>query len=101
MSSMDILNRKKKKQEKEILERNHDEIAKALEILFASDYINKKKLYINNFLRGMAFSAGGIIGATLVIGLLIWILSLFDSAPVIGPLFENTRETIQQSDPAN
>ena len=92
---MDLFNRKKKQQEKEVLKRNHDEIAKALEILFATDYIDKKKLYLNNFLRGMAFSAGGIIGATIIIGLLIWVLSVFDNIPVIGPLFENTRETIQ------
>ncbi len=94
---MDILNRKKKKQDKDTLKRNHDEIAKALEILFATDYIDKKKLYVSNFLRGIAFSVGGIIGATVAVGLLIWILSLFDSAPIIGPIFENTRESIEQT----
>jgi hypothetical protein len=94
---MDLLNRKKKKQDKDTLKRNHDDIARALEILFATDYIDKKKLYLNNFLRGIAFSAGGIIGATVAVGLLLWVLSLFDSIPLIGPLFENTRETIEQS----
>jgi len=98
---MDLLKRKKKKNEKEVLKRNHDEIAKALEILFATDYIDKKKLYVSNFIRGMVFSAGGIIGATIVIALLIWVLSLFDNIPLVGPLFENTRETIQQSQPAS
>lgn len=94
---MDLFNRKKKQEEKAVVKRNHDEIAKALEILFATDYIDKKKLYLSNFVRGMAFSAGGVIGATLIIAILIWILSLFDQVPLIGPLFENTRETIQQS----
>jgi Domain of unknown function (DUF5665) len=94
---MDILNRKKRKEEKETLKRNHDEIAKALEILFATDYIDKKKLYLSNFLRGMAFSAGGVIGATIVIALLLWALSLFDNVPLIGPLLENTRQTIEQN----
>jgi hypothetical protein len=98
---MDLFNRKKKKQEKDTLKRNHDEVAKALEILFATDYIDKKKLYVSNFLRGMAFSAGGVIGATLVIGIVLWILSLFDQVPLVGPLFESTRETIEQSKPAN
>ena len=95
---MDIFKRKKKKQDEETLKRNHDEIAKALEILFATDYIDKKKLYISNFLRGMAFSAGGIIGATLIIAILLWILSLFGNIPFVGPIFENTRQTIEQSD---
>lgn len=99
---MDLFKRNKKKQKKkdtkDTLERNHDDIAKALEILFASKYIDKKKLYFQNFLRGIAFSIGGIIGATLVITLLVWILSLFDSTPLVGPLIENTRQTIEQSD---
>jgi hypothetical protein len=93
---MDILKRKKKKEDKETLKRNHDDVAKALEILFAADYIDKKKLYLSNFVRGALFSAGGIIGATVVIALLLWILSLFDSLPFIGPIVENARETIDQ-----
>lgn len=96
---MDLFKRKNKKEEKDTLKRNHDEIAKALEIMFASDYIDKHKLYLNNFIRGMFFSAGGIIGATLVIAILLWVLSLFDQVPLIGPLLENTRETIQQNQP--
>jgi hypothetical protein len=95
---MDIFKRKKKKEDKEVLKRNHDEIAKALEILFATDYIDKKKLYVSNFIRGMLFSAGGIIGATVVIGLLLWIFSLLGHVPLIGPVFENTKQTIQQND---
>lgn len=71
------------------------DLTKALEVLFASEYINKHKLYVHNFVRGIFFGAGGVIGATLLIGLLIWILSVFDSAPVIGPFFDNTKETIQ------
>jgi uncharacterized membrane protein len=98
---MDILNRKKKKQEKATVERNYDEIARALEILFASDYIDKKRLYLHNILRGMAFGAGGVIGATIIIAILLWILSLFDSVPLIGPVFDNARQTIEQSQSTN
>jgi hypothetical protein len=93
---MDVLNRKKKKEDKQTLKRNRDDVAKALEILFATDYIDKKKLYLNNFLRGALFSAGGIIGATVIIALLLWVLSLLDSVPFVGPIIENTRQTIEQ-----
>lgn len=93
---MQLFKSKKKKEEDETLKRNHDDVAKALEILFASDYIDKKKLYLSNFLRGIAFSAGGIIGATVAIALLLWILSLFDQLPFIGPLVENAQDTIKQ-----
>lgn len=73
------------------------QVAKALEVLFASDYIDTKRLHWENFIRGMFFGAGGVIGATVFIAILLWFLSLFDTVPVIGPLFDNTKETIQQS----
>lgn len=98
---MNILNREKKKEEKAVLKRNHDEIAKALEILFATDYIDKKKLYTQNALRGMAFGAGGVIGASIIITILLWVLSLFNSVPLIGPVLENARQSIEQSQSTN
>lgn len=82
---------------KEPIIKDSKEIAKALEVLFAAHYIDKKKLYLENFIRGMAFSVGGIIGATVIIALFLWILSLFDTVPFIGPLIDNTRDTIQNS----
>jgi hypothetical protein len=85
-----------KKLDEKVVIKNRDEVAKALEVLFASGYVDRKKLYIENFIRGIVFSAGTIIGATVLIGLLLWILSLFDQVPLIGPVLDNTRETIQQ-----
>jgi Domain of unknown function (DUF5665) len=84
---------------KDEVEQNYEQIAKALEILFATEYIDQKKLYLYNFLRGIAFSVGGIIGATVVITILIWLLSLFDKVPILGPVIEETRQSIQQTDP--
>lgn len=74
------------------------DLQKALEVLFASEYINHHKLYLHNFIRGIFFGAGGVIGASILVGLLIWILSIFDQVPVIGPFINDTKETIQQSD---
>lgn len=71
------------------------EVAKALEVLFASDYIDVKRLHWENFVRGMFFGAGGVIGATVFIAILLWFLSLFDTIPLIGPLFENVKSTIE------
>ena len=86
---------KKKPQEPQL--KDSKDIAKALETLFATPYVDRKKLYIENFVRGMAFSVGGIVGATLIIAILLWLLSLFDTVPLIGPFIDNTRETIQET----
>jgi hypothetical protein len=89
----------KSKNPKEPIVKSPDEAAKALEVLFATDYVDKKKLYTQNFLRGLFFGFGSLVGATLVITLLIWILSLFDSIPVIGPYIEDTKQTIKEEKP--
>ncbi|MEK9195739.1 MAG: DUF5665 domain-containing protein [Patescibacteria group bacterium] len=75
--------------------KNPKEVAKALEVLFASDYIDVKRLHWENFVRGMFFGAGGVIGATVFIAIIIWFLSIFDSVPVIGPIFEDAKTTIE------
>lgn len=71
--------------------------ARIAEILAQVGHISKKSLYINNFLRGVFFGAGSLLGATIVIAMVIWILSLFDAIPFIGPLIENTTETIKNN----
>lgn len=82
------------KKEKPIIE-HPDEIAKGIELLFTTKYFSKRKLYWENFVRGMAFGAGGVIGASLLVAVLLWILSLFDTVPLIGPFFDTARESIQ------
>ncbi len=73
------------------------QVTRALEALFASNFIDKKRLHWENFVRGIFFGAGGVIGATVLIAIIVWFLSLFDTIPLVGPLFDNTRETIQNS----
>ena len=52
--------------------------AAALEQLFALGVMDRKTLYFENFMRGLFFSLGGIIGATILLALLLWMLSLFE-----------------------
>jgi hypothetical protein len=85
---------------KKLSPKEADEAAKALEALFASEYIDKKKLYIANFWRGIFFSIGGIIGATIAISLLLWILSAFKQIPLVGPFFNNVRKSVEQYEQA-
>lgn len=66
------------------------------EVLLKAEYIDKKSFYLHSFLRGMVVGAGGVLGATLLIAVLLWILSLFDTVPLIGPTVDNARTTIEQ-----
>ncbi len=48
------------------------------------------------FVRGVFTGLGGVVGATLVLALLLWILSFFQEIPLIGPLFESIPQTVNQ-----
>lgn len=60
-------------------------------------YADKKKLFRTAFLKGIFSGLGGVVGATLFVGLLLWALALFDEVPLIGRFTENLRETVQQN----
>ncbi len=72
-------------------------VAKALEVLFTTQYISRRQLYKENFLRGVFFSAGTILGAALLVTLSAWILSFFDEVPIIGPAVDVIQKSIENS----
>ena len=55
-----------------------------IEDLFYDFHRSRTQVYVMNFVRGIFLGAGTVIGGTLVIAALIWILSLL--ANVITPL---------------
>lgn len=68
--------------------------AKALQALFASDYVSKKTLYFQNFIRGLTFGVGSFLGATLGAALIIWVVSLFSEVPLIGRFVNDIKDTV-------
>ncbi len=67
-----------------------------LEQLFEDHYKNRWNIYKVNFFRGIAFGFGSVLGATVVVALVLWVLSWFGGVPVVGNLFHETSQTIQK-----
>lgn len=67
-----------------------------LEDLFNDFYAHRGRIYRLNFVRGLFFGFGSVLGGTVLIALLIWLLSLFVDLPLIGEYFRDARETITQ-----
>lgn len=57
-----------------------------LEELFNDFHRDRAEIYKMNFVRGLTFGLGSVLGGTVVIALLIWLLSLLGN--VIQPLGE-------------
>lgn len=66
------------------------------EIVFVYESLNPKRgaVYRTAFFRGIAYGVGGVIGATVVIAMLLWVLSLFENLPLIGGFLESLQRTI-------
>lgn len=66
----------------------------ALEYLLVAGYVSKKRLYFENFMRGLFFSVGSIVGAAVAVTLLLWILSFFDGLPFINDISQAVENTV-------
>lgn len=69
----------------------------ALEYLMASKYISKKRLYFENFVRGIFFSLGTIVGLAIVSTLVLGILSQFDDAKPIDNLKKSIESNLESA----
>ena len=67
-----------------------------LENIYLSGYIDHNQTYKMSFIKGVAAGFGGVIGATVVVALVIWILSLVSDLPVIQHFnVDRLKETIE------
>lgn len=71
---------------------------KLLEELFYDFHRSRGQVYWVNFVRGLFLGFGTIVGGTLVVALIIWILSQMAGwFPGLGDLIRQIIDTIQKS----
>jgi hypothetical protein len=71
------------------------ELGKKLQAFYDSGYVDKKQAIIFSFFKGLASGLGAFLGGTIVIGLVIWILSLFSQIPLIGHFMHILDQTLK------
>ncbi len=71
------------------------ELGKKIQAFYDQGYIDRKATIGFSFLKGLASGIGGILGATLILALLIWMLSFFNEVPIIGPFVDTVKSTIE------
>ena len=83
---------------------DYEKLGRALEKVLITDYLdflqNTRRLLWSSFVRGLFAGFGGVLGATLMVGLLIYLLQALGGAPVIGEYIgeyvKDITETIQR-----
>ncbi|MES2971393.1 MAG: DUF5665 domain-containing protein [Patescibacteria group bacterium] len=71
-----------------------EELGNMLANIYESGYLDRSKAYKMSFFKGVMGGLGGVIGATIVLGLLLWILTLFENVPLVGRFTESVRDTV-------
>jgi Domain of unknown function (DUF5665) len=78
---------------------NYERLGKAVEDALILDYIyvlhSTRRQIWSAFIRGLFAGIGGVLGATVGIAVLVGLLQLFGGAPVIGHIFKDLGQTIQ------
>lgn len=92
------MKRKSEKKQDKKTEVDYEQLGRALESIIETGFVDKAKVYKMSFVKGVLGGFGGVIGATLVVTLLLWILSLFHEVPFVNRLTDNVRNTINQSE---
>ncbi len=69
-----------------------------IEELFYDFNRSRVQVYKMNLVRGILFGAGSVIGGTVVIALIVWILSLLGHVfPPLGDFFSGTSDIIENA----
>ena len=88
-----------------ILEKNDNEIKKLYEAIKTLNnsnifkiYNSTKKILLISFLKGLASGLGWIIGATILVSLLTFILSQIEFIPILGDIVSQLIKEIEAFD---
>ena len=88
-----------------VQEKNDNEIKKLSEAIKSLNnnnifkiYNSKKKILFISFLKGLASGLGWIIGATILVSLLTYILSQIEFIPILGDIVSQLIEEIEAFD---
>lgn len=63
-------------------------IGQMLVSITETGYADSKRFYKMSFIKGVLAGFGGVLGATILVALLLWILSFFDTVPFVQQIVD-------------
>jgi hypothetical protein len=67
-----------------------------IEDLFYDFHRSRAQIYWMNFVRGIFFGLGSVLGGTVLIALVVWLLSFAVDWPWVGDTVEQVQNSLQQ-----
>jgi len=75
--------------------KEYEKLGRMVEDIATIGFSNTARMFWLNFVKGVAYGLGLFLAGTLVVGGVIWVLGLFDHAPLIGPLIQNIIDNLK------
>lgn len=72
------------------------EFAKQIEYMFEAAHPGWGRVVWLALVRGVVTGFGVVLGGTILVAIIIWVLGSLDSVPLLGDLAETTKSTIEQ-----
>ncbi|PSO44484.1 hypothetical protein BRC21_01315 [Candidatus Saccharibacteria bacterium SW_7_54_9] len=61
---------------------------------------NWRRFITINFVRGLFFGLGSVVGATLLVALVLWLLNVFGGLPIVGDWFDAISSALNKNSTA-
>lgn len=80
---------------KKVKTTDYEALGRLIEGVYELGYANKGRMLRLSFIKGVAVGVGGVIGATVVVSLLLWLLSILNYVPFIDDISRNVEQSIK------
>jgi len=72
------------------------ELGKQVAVILDLSRAGRKTMMINSMLKGIAQGFGVVVGGTILVAVLLWVLGLFNNVPLLGDAADAVTDTIQR-----
>ena len=86
---------------KKMTANDYEQLGRAIEQVYVMGYASRKRLFLMSLYRGVGYGLGIFIGGTIIVALLAYAISQFQTVPLLNKVIEPIRATIQESKPSS
>ena len=81
---------------KEMTSADYEKLGRAIEQVYVHGYASRKRLIMMSLYKGMGYGLGIFIGGTIIVALLAYAVSQFETIDLLKPIVEPIQQTVQE-----
>jgi hypothetical protein len=81
---------------REMTPAEYEKLGRAIEQVYVHGYASRKRLLLMSLYKGMGYGLGIFIGGTIIVALLAYAISQFETIDLLKPIIEPIQQTIQE-----